>query len=342
MNGTHWGPRRRPRLQLLASLLVALGLAAAACGSDDSGDAADSDSGEGSGTSAESGGPITIEHSFGSTEIPETPERIVSLNVQWTDVLVSLGVEPVGHAIDPNAGESGLYPWQTDLSDDITPLELSPEALPLEQIASLEPDLILATWVATDEATYESLSEIAPTLPLLTGPGVDRWQDMTEVAGEILGLEDEAADVVAEVDQLVADTAAELPGLTGKTIALANYVPGDMIYVVTDPEDGANVLFQDVGMELDPELAAAPGAESGRTPISLEQAGMLDSDVLVIFSNAGDPHDLVGYDQLPAVTAGSVAELDYAEVVGLNTPSPLSIPYSLEFIRPALDAAGAG
>lgn len=316
---------------------LALGLVAAACGSDDGGGSGDSGSAGAGDASTE--GTITIEHTFGTTELPGTPERIVSLNVQWTDVLVSLGVQPVAHAIDPQAGDSGLYPWQTGLSDDVETLELDPEALPLEQIASLQPDLILATWVATDEATYESLSEIAPTIPLLVGPGVDRWQDMTETAGELLGLEDEAADVIAEVDQLVADTAAELPGLSGKTVAMANYVPGDMIYVVTDPADGANRLFQDLGMELDPELAAAPGAESGRTPISPEQAGMLDSDVLVMFSNDGDPHDLVGYDQLPAVSRGSVAELGYSEVVGLNTPSPLSIPYSLDFVLPALETA---
>jgi iron complex transport system substrate-binding protein len=335
MIGTTRGTARRTRIHHFAILALALGLAAAACGSDDGG-SADGTSDEGG---SDGGGTTTVEHSFGTTEIDGTPERIVSLNVQWTDVLVSLGVEPVAHAVDPQAGESGLYPWQTGLSDDIQTLELDPEALPLEQIASYEPDLILATWVATDEASYESLSEIAPTLPLIVGPGVDRWQDMTEVAGEVLGLEDEAADVVAEVDQLVSDTAAELPGLAGKTVAMANYVPGDMIYVVTDPEDGANRLFQDLGLELDPELAAAPGAESGRTPISLEQAGMLDSDVLVMFSNDGDPHELVGYDQLPAVSGGSVAELSYGEVVGLNTPSPLSVPYSLEFVLPALQTA---
>ena len=36
---------------------------------------------------------------------------------------------------------------------------------------------------------------------------------------------------------------------------------------------------------------------------------------------------------------GAVADLDYVEVLGLNTPSPLSLPYSLERIRPALEAA---
>jgi iron complex transport system substrate-binding protein len=45
---------------------------------------------------------------------------------------------------------------------------------------------------------------------------------------------------------------------------------------------------------------------------------------------------------LPAVVDGAVAEVEYAPVVGLNTPSPLSIPYSLETVRPALEAAADG
>jgi iron complex transport system substrate-binding protein len=341
---THARGCRRPRLLVPAVVVAAVGLAATACGSDGADESSGSGSASASSSAAdgEAGGPITVEHAFGTTEIGETPERIVSLSSQWTDVLLALDVQPVGHALDPNAGESGVFPWQAGLSDDSTPIEASGTTVPLERIAALEPDLILASWVATDQATYDSLSGIAPTIPLLGDRGVDPWQDITEAAGEILGLQDEAAQVTADVDQLVADTAAELPGLAGKTFAMVNYVPGDMIYVITDPADGASVFFQDLGMAIDPELAAQPGADSGRTPISLEAANMLDSDLLVIFSNDGDPQDLVGYAELPAVTAGSVAELDYVEVVGLNTPSPLSIPYSLDFVWPALASAGVG
>jgi iron complex transport system substrate-binding protein len=60
-----------------------------------------------------------------------------------------------------------------------------------------------------------------------------------------------------------------------------------------------------------------------------------------MFANGGDPSDLPGYDNLPAVAAGAASNPDYAEIVGLNTPSALSIPYSLEAVRPALEAAAA-
>ena len=83
----------------------------------------------------------------------------------------------------------------------------------------------------------------------------------------------------------------------------------------------------------------AAGNTSGRVELSLENVGMLDADVVVLFTNGADPTSVVGYDALPAVRSGAVATLDYAAVVGLNTPTPLSVPYSLELIRPALEAA---
>jgi iron complex transport system substrate-binding protein len=58
-----------------------------------------------------------------------------------------------------------------------------------------------------------------------------------------------------------------------------------------------------------------------------------------MFTNGADASAIAGYERLPAVRSGAVAVLGLAAVAGLNTPTLLSIPYSLERIRPALDAA---
>ena len=130
---------------------------------------------------------------------------------------------------------------------------------------------------------------------------------MTEVAGRILGEPARATDVVSEVDAVMAEAAAAYPGLEDTTFALANFVPGDSIYVVADEEDGSSVSFQALGMQLDPDVLAAADGVSGRANISLEQVDLLDGDLLVIFSNDADPSTLVGYDQLGAVTRGASA-----------------------------------
>jgi iron complex transport system substrate-binding protein len=212
-------------------------------------------------------------------------------------------------------------------------------AIPYEAVAALEPDLILVSWAVTDEQEYERLSAIAPTIPLLGDEEVDTWQDMATVAGEVLGRPDAATALVADVDAQVAEMAARLPGLEGATFALANIVPGDGIYVVADPDDGASAIVEQLGMQIDPELVDQAAGSAGRLQLSLERIDELDSDVLVVLTNGVEPSDIPGFEQLPAVRNGSVAVLDVADVSGLNTPSPLSVPYSLERIRPALEAA---
>jgi iron complex transport system substrate-binding protein len=320
---------------------------AAGCGGDDDDDAAatatDAPTVSAAAAVSTAFEPVTIEHAFGTTTLDAPPQRIATIGLQWTDVVLAVGVEPIIHVAEPLAGEGGIYPWQAGMLDGSTGISLvNATDVPYEEVAALRPDLILVTYLAEDQAIYDRLSSIAPTIGLLGDRQVDRWQDMIAVAGEILGVPERAARVTADVEALVRDTAAEFPGLAGKTFALANYVPGDSIYVVADEEDGSSVFFQDLGMQLDPEVLAAADGVSGRANFSFEQAGLLDGDLLVFFSNGEDPSSLVGYDQLDVVANGASAELGYAEVVGFNTPSPLSIPYSLEVVRPQLAAAAGG
>jgi iron complex transport system substrate-binding protein len=318
------------RAALAATLVLAVVLAA--CGGSDGDGAASA----GSASAGSGSDTVTVEHMYGSTEVPVGVERIVSLDTQWTDVLAALDRPPVGHLADQYAPDG--YPWRGDALADATLIEAS-DALPYEAVAALDPDLIVVTYLATSRGDYEKLSAIAPTIPLLGDREVDTWQDLARTAGRVLGAEDAAEALVEDVASKVAAVAADLPGLGGKTFALANYVPGDAIYVVADPTDGSNVLFEELGLGISPTILAAGGDGSGRVKLSLEQTGMLDGDVLVLLTNGAKADDIPGYAALPAVRSGAVAVLDYADVVGLNTPTPLSVPYSLERIRPALAAA---
>jgi iron complex transport system substrate-binding protein len=323
---------RSRRTRLLALALVATATAAvAACGGDERG-GPDTTVG-----SAQNADAVTVDHRYGETTIEDRPERIVALDTQWLDVLTALDAPVVGAALDPSV-DGGRFPWQDDLPDGLTDLPVT-DAIPYEAVAALRPDLIVITWGVTSQAEYERLSAIAPTIPLLGDEEVDAWQDMAAVAGDVLGVPEEAEQLVAEVDGQVAELAEELPELEGQTFALANYVPGDAIYVVADPDDGASQLFAQLGMSVDPELLEIAAGSAGRAELSLERIDELDADVLVLLTNGADPTELPGYDTLPAVQQGSVAVLDVADISGLNTPTPLSVPYSLELIRPALEAA---
>jgi iron complex transport system substrate-binding protein len=286
-------------------------------------------------------GAIVIEHRFGTTELAETPERVVSVDLQWTDALLAVGVVPVGYLASPEADESGIYPWEAGLLAESTPLEAT-DALPLEQIAALDPDLILVGYFAVEQDQFDQLVEIAPTIGLLGDQQVDDWQAQLDVIADVTGLHEEAAAARKDVEELVASAAADLPGLAGRTYALVNYVEGDgLFYVVADPADGASQLFYDLGMEIDPDLLAIEPGAFGRIELSFENVGMLQADMLIVFAQTGDPADVPGWDTLPSVRSGVVVALDFTGVVGLNTPTPLSIPYSLDLIRPTLELVSA-
>jgi iron complex transport system substrate-binding protein len=331
---------RRPHRLLAAASALTVAVALAAC----SGTSSDGAAGAGSATSAPDtittgSWPASIEHRWGTTTIDQRPARIVSLDNQWTDVLVALDAPLVGAALDPVA-ETGRYPWQEVIPESVTDIEVG-DSIPYEAVAALNPDLIVITWGATSQADYDRLSQIAPTIGQLGDEEVDAWQDIAEVAGRLLGESDAAAALVTEIDRLVAGIATELPGLQGKTYALANYVPSDGIYVVADPDDGSATFFAQLGLAIDPDLIAIADGASGRAKLSLERIDELDADVLVLLTNGADPAQIPGYAALPAVAAGSVALLDLDAVTGLNTPTPLSLPYAIERVRPALEAAAA-
>lgn len=240
--------------------------------------------------------------------------------MQWTDAVLAMGVQPVGFLLDSASFETEPYPWQAEAVAASTRIDAT-GAIPYERVAALDPDLILITFLGAEEGVYDTLAAIAPTIGLLGDLQVDPWEDQVEVLGRALGEPDRASAVVDDVQAQVAALAEELPGLEGKTWVAANYVSGEGIYVVADPD-----------------ALAADTQAVGRVKLSFEQGGLLDADLVGTLTHGSDPSQLPGWDQLAAVQNGSVVDFEFADVVGINTPTPLSIPYEIDLLRPAREA----
>src|SRR3546814_16537579 len=108
-------------LPVALATMLAGALRVAACGNGDGGsDAAAGDSpatepasGDTTGGD-EAAGAVTIDHTYGETTIESTPERIVSIDTQWTDVLVALDAPLVAATHDP-VPEDARFPWPADM-----------------------------------------------------------------------------------------------------------------------------------------------------------------------------------------------------------------------------------
>ncbi|MEZ4640311.1 MAG: ABC transporter substrate-binding protein [Caldilineaceae bacterium] len=115
--------------------------------------------------------PVTVEHQFGAITIPTAPQRVVSLGYSDQDPILALGVQPVAVRYWFGDADAQVWPWAADKLTDGQPqvLNMPFGELNFETIAALQPDLIIAVSAGIDDAEYETLSQIAPTLAQPSG-----------------------------------------------------------------------------------------------------------------------------------------------------------------------------
>jgi iron complex transport system substrate-binding protein len=329
--------RTFPRFPLLA-LLAALVVALAACGSDDDGGG---ETTAPAATTAAGAFPVTIENTFGTVEVSAAPERVVALDFASADAALALGVRPVAIARVDYA-EDGVQPWtKAALGGERPELLTTSDGYPVEQIAALRPDLILATNAYGVGDVYDELTQIAPVVAFETGEGEDTWQQATARIGRALGRAQEAADLIAETERKVADARRANPAFEGKTITFFNVVDRTA-WAINVPDDFSIKFLSDLGFVLNPAIARVR-AQDGRAQISAERYDLLDADMVIGTSpSPAELRALAGnplFERLPAVRAGRYVELPLSPVTSIAFPSALSVQYGLEEIVPLLARA---
>ena len=78
--------------------------------------------------------------------------------------MLALGVKPVGVRDFIGTFDEDDRVWARDLYAGATPEKVGGDELELEKVAALRPDLIMGVYSFMDEAMYEKLSQIAPTV----------------------------------------------------------------------------------------------------------------------------------------------------------------------------------
>ncbi|MEM6431661.1 MAG: ABC transporter substrate-binding protein [Deinococcota bacterium] len=134
-----------------------------------------------------------VTHELGETCVDSVPERIVVLEYSFADHLGSLGVAPVGYALDDMP--TYLNPFTADVGAEVVGTRREPS---LEAITALNPDFIIGD-LRRHEAIYDQLSAIAPTVIFnsLRGSYEDQLEAFNAIAG-LLGKEAEANDILED------------------------------------------------------------------------------------------------------------------------------------------------
>lgn len=331
MSHPHLVRRPGPRvlLALLTSAALALGLASCAGSTEPS-------------EAAESGQTRTVTHRFGTTEITGEPERVVALGITDSDTLLALGVTPV--ALRPWNGVERVGEWARDELGDAKPEVLSPtDEITVEQVAALQPDLIVDVSDAVDKQRYELLSKVAPTVvrPAEYPDYGVPWQVATRLIGKAVGREDRAEQLVDDVEAQIAATREKYPQLQGKTGVVVLPDPDGGWWPYT-PVDARGQFMSSLGLSLPPELAARDDGSSFFLTVSEERTDLLDADVIVAIIQPGN-EELVTenalFQNLDAAKRGDVV-LAHSDDVGtaMSYGTVLSIPYVLDKLAPRIAA----
>ncbi|HVE97538.1 MAG TPA: iron-siderophore ABC transporter substrate-binding protein [Pseudonocardiaceae bacterium] len=325
-------------------LIGGLSLAAllAACGSDDE-------------TPASSGSgddrfPVTIDHRYGSTEIPAEPKRVVTVGLVEQDALLAFGVVPVATTQWFGEQPGAIFPWtREELGNAAVPEVLNEsDGIQFERIAALRPDLILALHSGITQADHDRLRRIAPTVAQPTGYidyGVP-WQDLTRTVAVAVGRAEQGEQLIAEIGARFADVRADHPEFARATILASGPAEGEN-YGVNASEDPRSRIFTDLGFVVPAEIDELAG-DQYYAEISIERVDLLDTDVLVwTLDSQGQRGEIQSnslYAGLDVVTQSrDISLVNGTDVYDAsNFVTVLSLPLLLDRLVPMLAAAVDG
>jgi iron complex transport system substrate-binding protein len=221
-----------------------------------------------------------VTHAMGETAVPTQPKRVVALDQSFVDAALTLETPLVGYTTY-RAIEGGLPEYLGPLAARYGTEAVSVGRLEepsLEQVAALEPDLILSAKVR-HEALYGQLSRIAPTVfSETTGP---TWKENLSLAGRALGKEDLAETRIADYERRATGIGREIAAASGgalPTVSIVRFAGEDTVRLYSE-KSYSGIVLHDVGF---PRPAAQPTTDKIAVDVSPERILDLDADHIFV------------------------------------------------------------
>lgn len=257
----------------------------------------------------------------GDVEIPDNPSRVVVAVRDFAGDVMAAGVNPVG------VPDSMIFdaPYYKEFLDGVESIGAD-NAVSLERIASLDPDLILTY----QEDAYDNLSKIAPTI--LIPYGKYDYKDRLLEIGKLLNKEAEAKQRLDQFQQKVEAKKQQLAGKlnAGAKAAIIEITDKDLYLFGKTYGRGAEIVYNQLGLSIPAKVEEATAAE-GWASISLETLpeylGEADYILLGVRDTGAQRKTEIEasrlWTELPAVKAGKVyaynlQEFYFQDVIALE------------------------
>jgi iron complex transport system substrate-binding protein len=292
--------------------------------------------------------PAKVTHKFGTTTVPERPQRIVSVGLTEQDIILELGYTPIAvtdwYGDQPHA----VWPWAQERLGDAKPKVLrADDGFELEKIAALRPDLIVGVNSGMSRGDYEKLSKLAPTVAAGEGSTdyFSPWDQQVELVAAALGKPQAGRALVQGVEDAYAKVAAEHPEFEGKTASFSqNGFYDGQIYAY--PDGLSTDFLTMLGFTINPKLTPLVQKRGEQVGISAERLDVLDADVIVFAtekqSDIAALKKVPTFNKLGAVAKRRAVYTDPTLAGALYFMTPLSLQYALERLTPQLEATVDG
>jgi iron complex transport system substrate-binding protein len=254
-----------------------------------------------------------VKHMMGETQVPASPQRVITLDTNLLATALVLGNQPVGTVAWLDIGGQTMLgpikPYLDDHAQELTILGYS--EVNLEKVLLVKPDLIVGNHHY--EAIYDQLSRIAPTILYEYSGNSVRWKDLTRFAAKVLGKSQEAEELLNDYYQRTQKLRQKM-GDRASNIQVSVINPeSNGVRLMYKGSLGGTVL-EDVGLSRPPEQDRG-GTNSF---VSFESISQMDGDVIFVVSFMDeDSLDLVNqlkkqplWSQLEAIKQGKVYLVD--------------------------------
>ena len=220
---------------------------------------------------------VTIETFAGPVDFAQTPEKVVAMDIAAIDTLGALGIELAG------VPAFGYPDFLQDETADVATVGTLFEP-DFEALAVMAPDLIIAG--GRSQTQVEPLSAVAPTIDMsISDDIIGVARDRVFAYGTLFGLEDEASEIVADLDASFEAARAAVEGRGEGLVILTN--GGKISAYGSDSRFGW--VHTSVGL---PEAYADIEAETHGQSVSFEFIAEVNPDwILVIDRGAAIGQD---------------------------------------------------
>jgi iron complex transport system substrate-binding protein len=258
---------------------------------------------------------------------------------------LAVGVVPIATTEWFGNRPFAVWPWAQSQLGAAQPTVLSIyDGIQVDRIAALKPDLIVATNAGVNEATYQQLSAIAPTIPQ-SGPEpfFEPWKLQADTIGQAVFQADRMRSVIGGVDGRFAAVAKKYPQFLNKKVFLLSGNTYWQDSVIASIPSWKTEFLTQMGFVI-PENIAAYGRGDDRAYLDPNNPAPLDeADVLIWKTESQADVDALlaipGIANLRATRENRNVFTTSEQAGAIAFCSPLSLPFVADQLPPLLSKA---